>query len=83
MALQAMAMKAKKLKDPDIPSTREALSGPHVEEFWQAMDDEIRSLDDKGTWEIVDRSIVPKDAKVIPGTWTHRVKQRPDNLTRD
>ena len=41
MALQAMAMKAKKSKDPDIPLTREALSGPHAEEFWLAMDEEI------------------------------------------
>jgi histone deacetylase 1/2 len=78
MALQAMAMKAKKSKDPDIPSTREALSGPHAEEFWLAMDEEIRSLEAKGTWEIVERSLVPKDVKVIPGTWTHRIKRRPD-----
>jgi hypothetical protein len=49
MALQAMAMKAKKSKDPDILSTREALSAPHADKFWQAMDDEIRSLEAKGT----------------------------------
>jgi Reverse transcriptase (RNA-dependent DNA polymerase) len=78
MALTAMAMKAKKSKDPDIPSTREALSGPYAEEFWQSMDEEIRSLEGKDTWQVVDRSSVPKDCKVIPGTWTHRVKRRPD-----
>lgn len=33
LALQAMALKAKKSKDPDIPSTREALSGPYAEDF--------------------------------------------------
>jgi hypothetical protein len=33
MTLQAMALKAKKSKDPDLPSTREALTGPYVEEF--------------------------------------------------
>ena len=37
MALTAMAMKAKKSKVPDIPSTREALSGPYAEEFWQSI----------------------------------------------
>jgi hypothetical protein len=36
MALQAMALKAKKSKDPDIPSTREALSGPYAEDFSHA-----------------------------------------------
>ena len=78
MALQGMALKAKKSKDPDLPSTREALSGPYAEEFWKAMDKEIESLENKGTWEVVDRSSVPKGVKVIPGTWTQKVKRRPD-----
>ena len=78
MALQAMALKAKKSKDPDIPSTREALSGPYAEDFWRAMDDEIQSLEAKGTWKVVERSALPSDAKVIPGTWSHRIKRRPD-----
>ena len=78
LALQAMALKAKKSKDPDIPSTREALSGPYAEDFWKAMDDEIISLEEKGTWKIVDRSSIPSGAKVIPGTWSHRIKRKPD-----
>ena len=78
MALQGMALKAKKSKDPDLPSTREALSGLYAEEFWKAMDKEIESLENKGTWEVVDRSSVPKGVKVIPGTWTQKVKRRPD-----
>jgi hypothetical protein len=78
MALQAMALKAKKSKDPDLPSTREALTGPYAEDFWHAMDDEIQSLESKGTWKVVDRSTVPAGAKVIPGTWSHRIKRKPD-----
>ena len=78
LALQAMALKAKKSKDPDIPSTREALSGPYAEDFWKAMDDEIGSLEAKGTWKVVDRSTVPTGTKVIPGTWSHRIKRKPD-----
>jgi hypothetical protein len=46
-ALQAMALKTKKSKDPGIPLTREALSGPYAEDFWKAMDDEIESLEEK------------------------------------
>ena len=78
MALQAMALKAKKSKDPDIPSTREALLGPYAEDFWRAMDDEIQSLEAKGTWKVVEQSALPSDDKVIPGTWSHRIKRRPD-----
>jgi hypothetical protein len=32
---------------------REALSGPYAEDLWKAMDDEIISLEEKGTWKIV------------------------------
>jgi hypothetical protein len=78
LALQAMALKAKKSKGPNIPSTREALSGPYAEDFWKAMDDEIISLEEKGTWKIVDRSSIPSGAKVIPGTWSHQIKRKPD-----
>ena len=46
-----MALKAKATKDPDLPSLKESLSGPYAEQFWQAMDKEIESLESKGTWE--------------------------------
>ena len=71
-------MKAKKSKDPDLPSLRESLTGPHAEEFWKAMDKEIASLEGKGTWEVVDRKDVPANVKVIPGTWCQRIKRHPD-----
>ena len=48
-----MALKGKS-KDPDLPTTREALSGPHAEAFWESMDKEIASLQEKGAWDIVD-----------------------------
>ena len=73
-----MALKAKKTKDPDLPSTREALAGPNADKFWEAMDKEIESLESKGTWTLVDRSFVPKGVKVIPGTWQQRIKRHPD-----
>ena len=78
-ALESMAFKAKKVtKDPDLPTTREALAGPYAEDFWRAMDKEIESLESKGTWEVVDRSSVPKGVKVVPGTWSQRIKRHPD-----
>ena len=69
-----MALKAKKSRDPDLPSLRESLSGQHSEEFWAAMDTEIDSLEEKGTWTVTDRSEVPADAKVVPATWVQRIK---------
>ena len=68
MALQG------KTKDPDLPSTREALSGPKAEEFWNSMDKEIASLELKDAWEVVDRSSIPAGMKAVPGTWAHRIK---------
>ena len=73
-----MALKAKKTRDPDLPSTREALSGPDADKFWEAMDKEIESLESKNTWDVVDRSSVPPGVKVIPGTFVQRIKRHPD-----
>ena len=71
------ALKAKASKDPDLPSLKESLTGPHAEHFWLAMDAEIQSLESKGTWEVVDRSSMPSGVKAIPGTWAQRIKQLP------
>ena len=71
MALQG------KTKDPDLPSTREALSGPHAKKFWDSMDKEIASLELKDAWEVVDRSSIPAGMKAVPGTWAHRIKRLP------
>jgi hypothetical protein len=73
-----MALTAKKAPDPDIPSTREALTGPHAEQHWTSMSAEIESLESKGTWDVVLRSSMPKGIKAIPGTWCNRIKRHPD-----
>ncbi len=70
--------KSTKRNDPDMPSCREALSGPHAEEFWKAMDKEMASLEEKGTWELVDRSSLPPGVKVVPGAWVQTIKRYPD-----
>ena len=73
-----MALKAKKAKDPDIPSTREALTGPHSEQHWTSMSAEIESLEGKRTWDVVPRASMPSGIRAIPGTWCHRIKRHPD-----
>jgi len=70
-----MALKAKATSDPDLPALKESLTGPYSEEFWAAMDSEISSLENKGTWEVILRSSIPEGTKVIPGTWVQRIKR--------
>ena len=72
------AFKAKASKDPDLPSIREALTGPHADSFWEAMEKEISTLEAMGTWEVVPRATMPKGARAIPGTWAFRIKRFPD-----
>jgi len=72
------ALKAKASKDPDLPTVTEALTGPHAEEFWKAMETEITSLESMKTWEVVPRSSMPSGVKAIPGTWAFRIKRYPD-----
>lgn len=72
------AMMGKVSRDPDIPSLKESLSGPHAEHFWKAMDSEIASLEGKDTWQVVDRSSMPADTKAVPGTWAQRIKRLPN-----
>jgi hypothetical protein len=72
------ALKAKASKDPDLPSVREAVMGPHAKEFWKAMESEISTLESMDTWEVVPRSSMPKGAKAIPSTWAFRIKRYPD-----
>ena len=69
--------KAKLSKDPDLPTVQESLTGPYAEEFWKAMDKEIRSLEGKGTWIVVERSSLPDGTTVVPGTWAQRIKRLP------
>jgi hypothetical protein len=72
------ALKAKSGRDPDLPSIKEALMGPHKDEFWKAMEVEIKMLESMGTWEVVPRSSMPEGAKAIPSTWAFRIKRFPD-----
>jgi hypothetical protein len=75
-----LAMKGKASKDPDLPSLKESLTGPHAEEFWKAMEEEIASLESKNTWKVVQRSSMPEGMKAVPGTWAQRIKRLPSGF---
>ena len=43
--------------DPDTPNIKEALSGPHRDKFLETMSQEIKELEEPGTWNVI-REIV-------------------------
>ena len=82
---------SKKGNDPDTPGIMEALSGPHREEFLQAMQNETEELEKHGTWTVMKRSEVPKvkqkdgtlkEPTFLAGTWAFKVKRFPSGVLR-
>jgi hypothetical protein len=67
----------KKVKDPDTPTVWEALSSDDSEAWMEAMSAEIKSLQARRTWNIVERSVAGRK-HVIPGIWSMKKKRYPD-----
>lgn len=63
---------------PPPKNFRDMEKHPHRDAFQKAADDEFRSLSDRNTWEIVDRSDVPFGEKIIPLAWVFTYKIDPD-----
>jgi hypothetical protein len=59
------AMKSKVVTE-DMPTTGEALKSSDVENWMRAIHEELNSLEQIGTWDVVDRIEVPRDAKILP-----------------
>ena len=55
----------------------EALSDKNPEEYFKAMDNEIKILMRRGTWKIVSRKSVANH-NVLPGTWSSKCKRKSD-----
>jgi histone deacetylase 1/2 len=68
--------------NPDSPNYNEAMNGPHAEAFMEAMNEEIRSLEEHSTWTIMRRSALPEGANILPGTWVFKIKRYPDGRFR-
>jgi hypothetical protein len=68
--------------DPDSPNYSQAMAGPHAEAFSEAMNEEIRALEEHSTWTIIKRSSVPEGANILPGTWVFKIKRYPDGRFR-
>ena len=81
-ALAATLGLAAKTSTPDLPSAHDALNGPDADKYIEAMKKEIKQLEEKDTWLIVDRASLPEGANVLPGTWAFRRKRSPDGTVK-
>ncbi|KAL1500086.1 hypothetical protein AB1Y20_012760 [Prymnesium parvum] len=69
------------MSDVPTPSSyAEANSGRYASRWRDAMNEEIKSLQEHGTWELVERSKVPSRRKPTKSTWVYRVKLNRDGL---
>ena len=63
----------------DNPRWNEAMNRPNAEGFWRAMEDDLTQLGAKFVWEEVSRD---KANKILPSTWTYKVKCFADGSVR-
>lgn len=61
--------------DVEVPTSyRAALQGPHADQWKEAIDSEIKSLQTLGVYRLVSRSSIPQNANIISGKWVFKVK---------
>jgi hypothetical protein len=67
-------------QNPDSPNLKEALEGPHREEFLEAMKKELNQLHAHQTWlpRIILRQKLPEKTQVVALTWVFKIKRRPN-----
>jgi len=61
---------------PEEPKTfQEAISSPEAEFWIKAMEEEMSSLEDNHTWELVDK---PENKKLLSPKWVYKIKKTPE-----
>ena len=63
----------------EINSLSEAKDSPDWPEWCKAIDEELKLLDEMGTWELVEK---PQDTITIPNKWTFIKKQNKVNQVK-
>ena len=62
--------------EPYEPHTfREAMSGGTAKQWESSMQDEVNSLKENNTWDIINH---PKDQAVLTGKWVYKHKRGPN-----
>ena len=62
---------------PDILALTESMTWTYRYEFMKAMTQDIKELEQHGTWAIVSRKSVT-GTHILPNTWDFKVKRFPD-----
>ena len=77
-----LAFEAKADAD-DNPNFYQALNGPDIEGFCEAIDKEIQQLLDKQTWDVVEQTIPNKlGVNIVGTTWAFKRKRFPNGSIR-
>jgi hypothetical protein len=64
----------------DTYKYHEAMHQPDWELFQKAALDEIKTLEQLGTWTEITRDKVPKKKQVLGGTWVFKCKRTPEGV---
>ncbi|CAI7912338.1 unnamed protein product [Closterium sp. NIES-54] len=75
LGLHTTTSTAPRVIEPKNP--RQALTGPHSKEWRAAMDAEIKALEFRDTWVLVDRAAI-KGRRILSGKWVFRIKTAAD-----
>lgn len=62
------------------PTWEEEMQGPDYEGFWEACEEELKTLIDMDSWDVVDRD---SSMKVLGYTWAFKRKRYPDGRVRN
>lgn len=73
-----LAAKTAASKD-DNPNWGQAMNGPFCEEYFQASELEIETLEKADAWRVVERT---PDMNVLPSTWAFKCKRFPDGSVK-
>lgn len=70
---------AAKANSEDNPNWNEAMNGPLRQGYWKAAENEIVALENKDSWDVIDRT---EEMNVLPSTWAFKCKRFPDGSVR-
>ena len=66
------------MMENDTPRFHEAMNGPHSEDYFKAMEEEMEMIESKmDPWDVIPREEVG-DSNVLDTTWAYKIKRFPD-----
>jgi hypothetical protein len=53
----------------------EAMQRAESKEWQATMKKQVKSLEDAGTWELIERATVPRNHRILRGKWVYKAKR--------